>query len=125
MHQILNFFFRSGVKRSKKVKVNDEKVDWEMLPGVGQSVIKIILPEMKKAEVSIRTGRVLPYYTPVTVEGNIGEEIGRLQVKDGKIIEFEDPQEVLINEKLESGKLTANLTSNKDYHTVVTRTNGG
>jgi len=111
-------------KEIKEVEVNGEKVNWETLPGAGQSIIKINIPEMKKAEVSIITGKILPFYAPVIIEGNIGEEI-RLRADNAQILEFEDPQEVLINEKMGNGSLTASLSSNKGFHTVVTRVMAG
>lgn len=106
------------------VRVNGEKTSWELMPGVGRSILKINLSELTKADVTVKTGKTLPYYPPVNMEGNIGENI-RIVAEDAKIIGFEDPQGVFENAKIDNGVLTATLTSNKGYHTVVARSVAG
>ena len=108
----------------KTVKVNGKKVEWELLPGSGRSILNLQLPMSAKANVEIWTDKELTYYEPAFVEGNIGE-IVRLKAKGARIIDFEDPQEVLTNEKTEAGILTANLSVNKGYHTVMVRVMAG
>jgi len=108
----------------KEVVVNGEKTGWELLPGAGQSILKINLTELSKAVVTIKNGKILPYFTPAAIKGNVGENI-RLIAENAQIEEFEDPQGVLENEKIENGVLTATLTFNKGYHTVVAKTLAG
>jgi hypothetical protein len=108
----------------KNVTVNGKTTTWELLPGVGRSVLHLQLPESAKAEVAIETGRELAYSAPVTVEGNIGDTV-QLRASDLQIVDFEDPQSVLENEKVENGILTARLTANKGYHTVVAKAVAG
>ena len=108
----------------KSVTVNGEHANWELLPGVGRSILQIILPEISKAEITIQTGTILPFYSPKTIEGNIGENI-KLVADDSRIIEFVDPQGALENKKLENGVLSANLSNNKGYHTVITKAEAG
>ena len=105
----------------KRVTVNGKTVPWKLLPGVGRSILQIHLPKSAKADVVIETSNALQYYAPVTVEGNIGGVI-QLKLNNVKIVEFEDPQEVIEHVKIEKGVLTANLTANKGYHTVIVRT---
>lgn len=107
-------------KEIKEVRVNGSETNYDVLPAPGQSIVSINLPEMTKVEIVIKTGKSLPYYKPLTIEGNIGEKIS-IVAENAQITEFEDPQNVLDNEMIENGILTANLTSNKGYHTVVTR----
>ncbi len=104
----------------RMVTVNGKTVSWKLFPGVGRSILQVQLPESVKADVAIETGKALPYYAPVIVEGNIGEVI-QLKVQNAKIVEFEDPQGVIEHENIEKGVLTANLTANKGYHTVVVK----
>jgi len=104
----------------RNVTVNGKIVTWKLQPGVGRSILHLQLPKSAKAEVAIETGKVLSYYAPVALEGNIRDVI-QLRVKNAQIIEFEDPQGVLENGKIENGVLAANLTSNKGYHTVVAK----
>lgn len=108
----------------KEVRVNGTKTDYDVLPAPGQSIISINLPEMTKADILIKTGGSLPLNNPVNLEGNIGDPV-RLVVENAQIIEFEDPQDVLENEKIENGILTANLSTNKGYHTLVTEVMAG
>lgn len=108
----------------KNVMVNGKKVKWELLPAVGRSFVKIELPQSEKAEVIIETGKTLPYYAPVTLEGNVGDVV-TISAKDARIVSVEDPQGVLEKNKIEKGILTAKLTNNKGYHTIVTQTTSG
>ena len=108
----------------KNVTADGKSTAWELLPGAGRSVLHLKLLKSAKAAISIETGKVLPYFAPVAIEGNIGDII-QLRAKDAQIVDFEDPQSVLENEKIEKGVLTANLTSNKGYHTVVAKSKAG
>lgn len=108
----------------KNVTVNGEKVKWELLPAVGLSLVKIELAHSNKAEVIIKTGKTLPYYAPVVLEGNIGDFL-KIQAKNTRIISVEDPQGVLSEVNLENGKLSGKLTNNKGYHTIIAQTVAG
>jgi len=101
--------------------VNGIKVNWELLPGVGRSMLLIQLREVSKADVAIEIGKPLPYYNPIFIEGNI-DNIVQLKSNNARIIEFEDPQGVLCDEKIEKGILVAKLTGNKGFHTVISKT---
>jgi len=105
----------------KNVTVNGIKVNWELLPGVGRSMLLIQLREVSKADVAIEIGKPLPYYNPIFIEGNI-DNIVQLKSNNARIIEFEDPQGVLCDEKIEKGILVAKLTGNKGFHTVISKT---
>ncbi|MCK9404419.1 MAG: DUF4450 domain-containing protein [Chitinophagaceae bacterium] len=104
----------------ENVRVNGEKVKWELLPGVGCSIVKIDMLEMVKAEVTIEMKKTIPCYAPEFLEGNVGEVI-RLKAKDAQIIGYEDPQGVLENTETQNGIITATLTKNKGFHTVVSQ----
>ena len=102
----------------RSVTVNGEAVSWKLLPAVGRSMLQVQMSGSAKAEVAIETGKRVPFYPPVSVEGNNGEII-KLKVMDAQIIGFEDPQGVLNNAKIEKGVLIAKQTANKGYHTVI------
>jgi hypothetical protein len=108
----------------KNVSINGKTAKWELLPGAGRSVLLLLLPESSKAEIAVETGRVLSYNAPVTIEGNTGDYI-QLSSRNFRIVDFEDPQSVLENTKIEKGVLTAKLSANKGYHTVVAKSNVG
>ena len=108
----------------KNVTVNGVKFKWELLPGIGLSLLNISLPHSGKADVVIETGRTLPYYAPVVLEGNVGE-ILKIGTKDAKIISVEDPQSIFDQKKLEKGMLTAKLSKNAGFHTVIAKVMAG
>ena len=108
----------------KQVTVNGKPVKWELLPGVGCSTLNIKQSELAKADVIIETIQSLPYFQPETVEGIIGTPI-QLKVKGAKITEVDDPQQIIENEKIADGVLTANLIGTKGYHTVVLKAVAG
>ncbi|MEI6143153.1 MAG: DUF4450 domain-containing protein [Mariniphaga sp.] len=108
----------------KQVTVNGKQVKWELLPGVGGSTLNIKQSGLTKAELAIETIKSLPYFQPETVEGTIGKTI-QIKVKGAKITGVEDPQQVIDNEKITEGVLSANLVGNKGYHTVVLKVISG
>ena len=106
------------------VTVNGVPVKWELLAGVGLSLININLPQSDKADVVIELKKSLPYYAAVFLEGNVGEII-KISTKDARIISVEDPQSVFEQEKLENGMLTAKLSSHVGFHTIVALVKAG
>lgn len=120
----IELLFPVSCNEIKNVTVNGEKVKWELLPAVGRSLVKTELLQSKTAEVVIETGKILPYYHPVALEGNIGDVL-KISAKNARIISVEDPQGVLDQVRLEKGELTARLTENKGDHTIVAQTISG
>ncbi len=108
----------------KEVTVNGKTAEWELFPAVGRSVCKIILVNADKSEVVIKTGKELPYYPPVLVEGNLGEIIST-SVKDAQIESVEDSQQVMENEKIQGDIVTGKLSGKKGFHTVFASTKIG
>jgi hypothetical protein len=87
-------------------------------------MLQVQMSGLAKADVTIETGQCVPYYPPVAVNGNNGEII-KLEVKDARVIRFEDPQGVLNNGKIEKGVLVAKLTATKGYYTVILQVMSG
>jgi hypothetical protein len=108
----------------KSVSVNGKKARWKLLPGIGRSIVMIQLSRANQADITIETGGSLPYYAPLYLEGNIGDFL-KLSARDARIISFDDPQGILDNEQIDEGSLTAILSGNKGYHTVVATTVAG
>ncbi len=111
-------------EKIKLVTLNGKSVPWKLIPDAGRSVLQIKKSEATKVDVIIETINPLPYYPPVSVEGNIGEKI-HLTATDAKIITFKDPQGVLDQATIENGILSANLKKNKGFHSVVTEVLNG
>ena len=104
----------------KNVILNGKTASWELEPGIGCTMIIIRVKDSDKATISIEQADNLPYYGPVFMEGNAGEEI-IFTAKDSKIVTFEDPQKVLENGNIRDGILHARLADNKGYHTVIAK----
>lgn len=101
-----------------KVTVNKQDVAWNLLPGAGCSILKILLPQTAGAEVAIEIGNPLPYYPPVTLEGNIGSRV-HLKAIDADITEIRDPQGTLGHPTILDGILEADIAPNRGFHTLI------
>ncbi len=102
----------------KNVTLNKKQAKWELIPGVGYSIVKMDIEQADKANISIETTGQLPYYEPVLIEGNTGDKI-EIIAQDAQIVSFEDPQEVITEEIIQEGILKARLADKEGYHTVV------
>lgn len=105
-------------KYIKKVTLNGKKTNWKIEPTAGASIVAINVYDSDKATISIEHTNTLPYYPPIFIEKNVGEEIV-LTIKEGKIISYEDPQTILEKKIIKEGKLHAQLAYNQGYHTVI------
>jgi len=108
----------------RRVIVNGEESDRKLIPVAGRSIVNISLPETDKAEITIETEDLLPYYAPLEIEGNARDAVN-INFKDVKITGIEDPQGILENEKFEGGMLNAVLSGEKGYHTFIARVMAG
>lgn len=103
----------------EQVNVNGKQVTYKIQPGVGSSLVVLELPLMSKAEVTIQTGNIIPYYPPVEIKSNVSESI-TMNVGDWEIVRVLDPQEVLLVKDFNDGVLSANINpDSKGFHTVV------
>ena len=57
------------------VTVNGEPAQWELLPGFGCSVAKIVVPKSKTIIVELTCEQPLPQYAPVSMETAVGEKL--------------------------------------------------
>jgi len=108
--------FQSNV--IKNVTVNGKHMKGEILPGIGQSILHIRLPLSCKASVIIETGKFIPFYAPVNLEGNINDSI-RVHAQNTAVKGVIDPQGVLLNPTIHGDFISAKLTSDKGYHTFL------
>jgi hypothetical protein len=105
----------------KEVTVNGKSVKWELLPAAGRSVCKIVLASSDQVDVVVKTGKFLPYFSPVFREGNLNEGI-TLSADDAPIVSVEDPQNVLNNRRIQDGMVTGILSGSKGFYTVFALT---
>jgi hypothetical protein len=113
----LELFLPVQTNEVKEVTVNGKSVDWVLTPAVGRSVCLIVLPVADSAEVFVKTGKQLPYYPPLLVEGNTGEVLS-FSVKDAQIESVQDAQNVLDEMKIQGGSVSGKLISTKGFHTI-------
>ena len=112
----LELFLPVQTDEVKEVIVNGKSVDWVLTPAVGRSVCLIVLPVADSAEVVIKTGKELPYYLPVLLEGNLGEVL-TFSVNDAQIESVQDSQNVLDEMKIQGGNVSGKLIGKKGFHT--------
>jgi hypothetical protein len=113
----LELFLPVQTDEVKEVTVNGKSVDWVLTPAVGRSVCLIVLPVADSAEVFIKTGKELPYYPPVLLEGNLGEVL-TFSVNDAQIESVQDVQHVLDRMKIQGGMYSGKLIGTKGFHTI-------
>ncbi|HNX78904.1 MAG TPA: hypothetical protein PKJ24_03430, partial [Prolixibacteraceae bacterium] len=122
----IELFLPVQTSEVKAVTVNGKRVKWELLPGVGRSVCKIMMDKTDNFDnqdhfdIIIKTGDVLAFYPPVSIEGNLSEGI-TISAKDAEIESVEDPQHILGDITLKNGVITGKLTGEKGFHTVFAR----
>lgn len=108
----------------KEVIVNGKSADWELLPGVGQTVCRIILPDENFAEVIIKSGKELPYDPPLLIEENTGERIS-FSTNGAPIDSIMDPQHVFDKVDFQKDKISGRLVGKKGFHTFFAYTKVG
>jgi hypothetical protein len=113
----LELFLPVQTEEVKEVTVNGKSFDWALTPAVGRSVCLIVLPNAGSAEVVVKTGKELPYYPPVQLEGNSGEVLS-FSVNDAQIESIQDVQHVLDKMKIQGGVVTGKLIGTKGFHTI-------
>ncbi len=108
----------------EEVTVNNKKTEWETVPGIGRTLVRLTLDPTIRAVVSIRWSDALATAASMQVQGNVGESI-RLAVEHEPIIEYLDPQEALSKAKLEQGAIVAKLNVNPGHHLVLALVESG
>lgn len=71
-------------RKVTNIKVNGKSVKWELLPGFGCSIAKIILPKGNSANVEISVEQPLPQYDAITMQTNVGAKVN-LTPKDAVV----------------------------------------
>ncbi len=108
----------------KEVTVNGKNVKWELIPAAGRTVCKINLPNADVAEVVVKTGKEVPYFPPVLLEGNLGEVLS-VSTDQAQIESVKDPQNVLSELKIQRNSFAGRLVGQKGFHTIFVLTKVG
>jgi hypothetical protein len=103
------------------VAIDGEAAQWEMLPGFGQSIVRLHAPRRTHAVVTIRTSAPIPQFAAKILKANVGEKIV-LGADRARIVSFSDPQATLSNASVADGMITATLAADAaGHHTVIAR----
>ena len=97
------------------VMVNGAPVKFAVVPGFGRSIVDVAVPSTGAAEIDVRCRDALPTAASIHLAGNAGEAI-RIQLDSGSIVDFHDPQQLLVDGKVSDGKLTGVLAANAGDH---------
>jgi hypothetical protein len=103
------------------VTINGQNVQWELLPGFGQSIVRVHVRSRTKAVVAISTSAPLPQFAAKILQGNVGETIV-LRADRARIVSFSDPQATLNDASVSDGVITGTVTAGTaGHHTVIAR----
>jgi len=103
------------------VMIDGEEARWELLPGFGQSIVRLHIPSRTNAIVTIGTSAPLPQFEAKILQENVGEAIV-LRADRARIVSFSDPQATLSDASVSDGVITGTLAANAaGHHTVIAR----
>jgi len=106
-----------STKSVQSVSVDGKPAKWELLPGFGRSLIKLVLPAAAAASIEVTCQDALQTYPPIHLSGNSGEPV-TLSAEGGKLVDFHDPQGALKNAQVQDGSVVGVLTTNAGDHLV-------
>lgn len=114
--------------RSQKVvelAVNGERwTNWRLTSGYGQSILTVELPTGREAAIAVKHEGPLPYGEAIHFTGNVGDPIS-LNVRGRHVIAIDDPQQTLIDAKVQDGAIVGKLANNPGHHLVFATLDGG
>lgn len=104
----------------EEVLANGQSIKWIVLPSVGRSIVQIHLSGIKNAEVSIKTGKIVEYFPPTYINVSFPNKV-ILETKGAQIVECFDLQNILRDQKIENGILSADLAVTSGHHTIIVK----
>jgi len=108
----------------QSVTVDGKAVHWQLNPGFGRSLVVVDLPSTGSADIAIACQDALPVRPAVHVSGDTGDPF-TLKFEDGQIVQFHDPEGVIINGQVKDGGLSGALTANAGDHVAFALTKIG
>lgn len=102
-----------------EVTVNGHRLsEWKLTAGFGQSVLNVEMPRGREATVVVKQEGASPLGDAVELVGNVGDPIV-LRLPDGRIITFDDPQNTLVDARVDDGAILGTLAKNPGHHLVI------
>jgi len=102
------------------VTVNGVKSNWELIPAVGESLIKVKTTGTKKVEITYKLKKSVPYYNPESLIGNVGDDL-KIEIKEARIIDVVDSQGVFNKFNKSNNFILGTLSNNIGFHTFFVR----
>jgi hypothetical protein len=97
------------------VTADGAPVKYEITPGFGQSIVTINLASIQSCKVQVSCADLLQITPQPPLNVSVNDPI-TFKPAHGQIIDFHDPQNLLINPKIDNGSLTASLSKNTGNH---------
>ena len=106
-----------AARRVRQVAVNGKSVKWEVLPGLGASIVCVRVPHTRRVDISVSFAEPEPALGAQVADLGAGQRVEWTALQ-GQLMRFEDPQGVLTNTVIRAGKLTGTVTGNAGHHLV-------
>jgi hypothetical protein len=110
----INLLARSPV--IKQVRLNGEKVNYEIIPAIDHAIVQIKIPEQKDSLLQVEYLRKkfsAVKYNPVAIQG----KEYRVTIPSARIAKVFDPQEILSDIFLQPNSLKGKITGQAGFHT--------
>jgi hypothetical protein len=113
-----DFYLPVRVTGIHRVLINGQPCRWELLPGLGCSVLHLQLPAGTDADIKVYPVDMIRSFCPIRVEKNIYDPFP-LTFVEARIASVTDPQKVLTRSVIKDGRLSAAVSNNSGDHTLL------
>jgi hypothetical protein len=100
------------------VAFDGQPIAFEVVPGFGQSIVRLRVPAARGGEFVISTRDALPLFEPLALRANVGERID-FPAAPARVIAVADPQEVFETVRIDDGRMTATIADRPGHHTAI------
>ena len=102
----------------RSVRVDGKAWEWELLPGIGQTLVHVRMADRKDVQLVLTLGDLTRPYPPVYLEGSMGDSLV-LPAAISQVNKLLDPQDVLSVGSAGQQKQQAILTGQPGHHTLL------
>ncbi len=113
-----DFYLPVRVTGIRKVLVNGQPWRWELLPGLGSSVLHLQVPAGTDADIKVYPVDMIQSFDPIRVEKNTNDPFP-LTFVEARITSVTDLQKVLTRSVIEDGRLSGIVSNNTGDHTLL------
>nr|WP_281380750.1 DUF4450 domain-containing protein [Rhabdobacter roseus] len=113
----LSLFLPADFEHITAVFVNDKKVDWQLRPGIGRSMIHVKSEITTTAKIVIVGKGKRVYHQEEKIHKKVGEKL-RLKIKQGEIVSVADAEQILQHVTYKKNVLEARVGQNTGNHSL-------